>query len=286
NPGPVAVTNWPSESLPATKSDGDLEVTLTKLVAGAPIPYRQGQHPLTNDPANQCVHLNFDFRQNGQPTTNWDPWPVLTSDAAGNRVRGLIHEYPKNGMNPIYPDRIHPSFPPVFDGYYFQPGLWPGQAPWKVRLEFIHRANFGDEETVAFTNLSVRSGTKQDADDEWIWEPSKTNFSFVAEQMVKGVKLQLLPPLLLADADQPGEKRISVLVFAAPEREAKTMNLTLLEATDENGQEVATPFRNGGGWAGHFGLEFPHARDIRTLNLKLALHKSRFVEFTVQPMKY
>jgi len=90
NPAPAALENWTPEPLPATRSDGDLEVTLTKLVAGAPVPYRQGEHPLTNEPANLCVHLNFDFRQNGRPTTNWGPWPVVTSDATGNRVRGAV----------------------------------------------------------------------------------------------------------------------------------------------------------------------------------------------------
>jgi hypothetical protein len=285
NPAPAAVENWIPERLPITKSDGDLEVTLTKLVAGAPFPYRQGEHPLTNDPANRCVHLNFDFRQNGQLTTNWGPWPVLTFDAAGNRVSGLIHEYPLNGINPIYPDRVHPSFPPVFDGYFYRPGLWPDQSPWKVRLEFIRRSNFNTEETVTFTSLAVRLGSPQDFDDEWSWDETKTNFSFVAEQMVNGIKLKLLPPLVYSPKAMPGEKHLGVLIYAAPEREARAMHLTLLQATDENGQEVPTPFRNGGGWAGHFSLDFPSGRAVQILNIKLALHKSRFVEFTITPTK-
>ena len=285
NPAPAAVENWTPERLPVTRSDGDLAVTLTKLVAGAPLPYRQGEHPLTNDPANQCVHLHFDFRQNGQPTTNWAPWPVVTSDAAGNRVRGLIYSYPSNGINPVYPDRIHPSFPLVYDGYFYRPGLWPAQSPWKVRLEFIRCWNFSGEETVTFTNLALRSGSQQDFDDEWTWDASKTNLSFVAEQRVNGVKLKLLPPLIYSAKIIPGQKDLGVLIFAEPEREARAMNLTLLQATDENGQEVPTPFRNGGGWAGHFALDFPNPRDVKTLTLKLALHKSRFVEFTVTPAK-
>lgn len=285
NPAPAAVENWTPEALPVTRSDGDLEVTLTKLVAGAPLPNRQGEHPLSNEPANQCVHLNFDFRQNGQPTTNWAPWPVFTSDAAGNRVRGLIQSYPSNGINPIYADRIHPSFPPVFDGYFYHPGLWPQQSPWKVRLEFIRHWNFSEEETVTFTNLAVRLGGLQDFEDEWTWDASKTNFSFLAEQMGNGVKIKLLPPLVYSPKIMPGEKHLAVLIYAEPEHEARGMNLTLLQATDENGQEVATPFRNGGGWAGHFALDFPNVRDVKTLNLKLALHKSRFVEFTVTPTR-
>jgi len=285
NPAPAVIKNWSPESLPVTKSDGDLEVTLTKLVAGAPSPYRQGEQPLTNDPANQCVHLSFNFRQNGQPTTNWSPWPVFTSDAADNRVRGQIHSYPSNGINPIYPDRIHPSFPPVLDGYYYRPGLWPDHSPWKVRLEFIHRSNFSDEETVTFTNLAVRPGSQQDFDEEWTWDARKTNFNFVAEQMVNGVKLKLLPPLVYSPTIMPGEKHLGILIFADPEEEARAMNLTLLHATDQKGQEVATPLRNGGGWAGHFALDFPNVQDVKALNLKLALHKSRFVEFTVTPTK-
>jgi hypothetical protein len=200
-------------------------------------------------------------------------------------VRGLIYSYPSNGINPIYPDRIHPSFPPVVDGYFYRPGLWPDQSPWKVRLEFIRHSNFSDEETVTFTNLAVRSGSQQDFDDEWSWDASKTNFSFVAQQMVNGVKLKLLPPLLYSPKIMPGEKHLGVLIYVDPEREARAMNLTLLQAIDENGQEVATPFGNGGGWAGHFGLDFPNTRVVKTLNLKLALHKSRFVEFTVTPTK-
>ena len=82
-----------------------------------------------------------------------------------------------------------------------------------------------------------------------------------------------------------GAKRLGVLIYADPEPETRAMNLTLLQATDENGQEIATPFRNGGGWAGHFALDFPNSRAVKTLNLKLALHKSRFVEFTVTPAK-
>lgn len=285
NPVPGVFEHWTPELLPITKSDGDLEVTLTKLIAGAPSPYRQGQHPLTNDPANQCVHLDFNFRQNGQPTPNWTPWRVFTSDAAGNHVRGVVHNYPSNGINPIYPDRIHPSFPPVFDGYFYRPGLWQDQSPWKVRLEFIHQSNFSDEETVTFTNLAVQTGSQDDYNEEWTRDAGKTNFNFVAEQMVNGVKLKLLPPLIYSPDSMADEKHLAVLIYADPGQKAQTMNLTLLQATDEKGQEVVTPFRTGGGWAGHFALDFPGSREMKTLNLKLALHKSRFVEFTVTPTR-
>ena len=284
NLAPAAAANWTPEPLPVTRSDGDLEVTLTKLVAGAPLPFRQGEHPLTNEPANQCVHLNFDFRQNGQPTTNWEPWPVSTSDATGNRVRGRIGSYPSNGINPIYPDRIHPSFPPVSDGYYYHPGLWLEQSPWKVRLEFIQRAGFSDDEMVTFTNLPVRSGTQQDADDEWTWDASKTNFNFVAEGTANGVHLQLLPPLLVVNRWQSSEKDISIIIEADSGFKPQGMNLTVVAATDEQGRELWSFEKPP--WAGHYSIAFARVHDdVKSLNLKLALHKSRFVEFTVTPTK-
>ena len=203
NPAPVAVDNWIPKPLPDTESDGDLAVTLTKLVAGAPTPsWRGGTLTPTNDPIKQCVHLNFDFRQNGQSATNWQAWPVQTTDASGNWSRGLIYAYPSNGVRQIWgPMHDGTIIPPPehygMDGYYYQPGLWPNQ-PWKVRLEFIQRSGFSDDEMVTFTNVPVKSGTKQDMDDEWsAWDVGKTNFPFtITSATVKGVHLKLLPPLM------------------------------------------------------------------------------------------
>ena len=285
NPAPGTIAEWTPDPLPATKSAGDLEVTLAKLIAGAPVPYREGgSRAPTNDPANHCVHLDFNFRQNGQSTTNWQAWPVQTTDAAGNWSRGLIYGYPKNGINPNYPDRIHPSFPPERDGYYFQPGLWPDK-PWKVRMEFIRRFNFSDDETVAFTNLPVKPGSQQDWDDQWgAWDIGKTNFPFsITQGTANGVHLKLLPPLLVPNKNSPGQKYVSVILGADPDFNPRGMNLTVVEATDDQGRDLSHPF--GSSWAGHYDLEFPNVREIKSLNLKLALHKSRFVEFTVKPAR-
>ena len=278
NPVPVTMTNWTSLPLPQTQSAGDLEVTLTKLIAGAPMPYRKGSsRALTNNPVNQCVHLDFNFRVNGQSTTNWEAWPVQTTDAASNWSRGLIYGYPANGVFPANPLKDE------LDGYFYQPGLWPDET-WKVRLEFIQRLNFSDDEMVTFTNLPVKPGSQKDADAEWTWEAGNTNFTFVAQATVNGVHLKLLPPLLAADQYQSGQKRISVIIGADPNPHPQEMNLTVVAATDDQGRELSSPF--GSPWAGHYSLELLNVRDdVKAFNLKLALHKSRFVEFTVKPAR-
>ena len=290
NPPPGTLAQWTPKPLPDTESDGDLEVTLTRLVAGAPTPsWQGGSLTPTNDPANQCVHLNFDFRQNGQSTTNWDPWPVRTTDAAGNWSRGLIYAYPTNGVYRIW-GRMHDGSniprPEHYgmDGYFYQPGLWPNQS-WKVRLEFIQRSGFSDDEMVTFTNVPVKPGSQQDVDDEWTWDASKTNFTFIAQGKANGVSLKLLPPLMFTNENSSGHpKDIRIIIGADPDFTPKDMNLTVVSATDDQGRDLwsfETP-----AWAGHYSIEFAGVHDdVKSVNLKLALHKSRFVEFTVKPEK-
>src|SRR6185295_6069899 len=100
----------------------------------------------------------------------------------------------------------------------------------------------------------------------------------IAQGKVNGVNLKLLPPLLSPYPYQAGRKRISVIIHADPNFNPRGMNLTLLQATDDQRREISINFTPGG-WAGHYNLEFIDPPDTKTLNLKLALHKSRFVEF-------
>lgn len=211
---------------------------------------------------------------------------VYTSDSTGNRVQSAMNSYPAGGIY-NYPtrDNLHPDM--RMDGYYYGPGLWPGE-PWKVRLEFTRTSGFNDDEILTFTNLPVRIGTQEDADREWTLEAITTNVTFTPGT-ASGVHVKVLSPLLFPDQQQNGQKFIRILLFA--DLGSATINpvsqglrLTLIEATDDQDRKVWSPFTPS--WAGHFSLDFPQARDdIKTLNLKLALHKSRFVEFTVKPGK-
>ena len=98
---------------------------------------------------------------------------------------------------------------------------------------------------------------------------------------VSGMRVKLLAPLLFPDRLQDGKKFIRVLIYADPNPTLPGTRLTLLEATDDRGEAVWSPFPAA--WASHFSLDLPCNRETKTLNLKLALHKSRFVEFTVKP---
>jgi hypothetical protein len=285
-PGEFTISNadhgplpdWMPEPMPDTKSDGDFQVTLTNLVAGAPLPRKPDEPVPEKDPANQCVRIAFGFQQNGLSVTNWNPRLVKTSDPAGNLVSSAISPYPQGGLY-VYP---HPGNAEGLktDGYFYRPGLWPGVPAWKVSLEFTRTSGFLGVEILTLTNLAVRAGTQQEADEEWTWDESKTNFTFTAAT-INGVRMKVLPPLLVPDRFQAGQSYIQVIIYAEPNPTLRGMRLTLLAATDEQGRPVESPFPPD--WAGHFSLDFPNPNDTRTLDLKLALYKSRFVEFTVKP---
>jgi hypothetical protein len=58
----------------------------------------------------------------------------------------------------------------------------------------------------------------------------------------------------------------------------------VVSATDDQGRDLWS--FGGSPWAGHYSIEFARVHDdINSLTMTLALHRSRFVEFTVMPEK-
>jgi hypothetical protein len=280
NAAPKLTADWTAESLPMTKSEGDLEVTLTNLSMGALLPYGRGRKVPENDPANYCVRLAFGLRQNGHPATNWHAWLVNTSDPAGNQVRGSISGYPLGGFY----EAASPGQPyvPKVDGHFFYPGLWSDYSPWKIRIEFTRKSGFNEDEILTLTNLPVRAGTKQESDEQWSWDEDNTNFTFTSAT-VNGVQVKVLEPLRTPD-DTNGGHLIRIIVYTDLPVPIEGMRLKVLEASDEQGRPLANQFQPGPAGR-HFFFSFHRVPDIKRLNLKLALHKSRFVEFTATPTR-
>jgi hypothetical protein len=264
NPARGPFPKWTPEPMPDTQSDGDLNVTLTKLVAGAQLPYNRGNGTTRNDPINKCVQLDFDIQQKGQSVTNWHPMKVETSDATGNRISGWVNQNYQNGK---------------VTGYFYQPGLWPDEPAWKLRLEFARTSGFSDSEVWAITNVPVQPGSQQDVND---WNSRGTKSAF-AETTVNGVHLKLFPAIQFKDQNQGGGQSVSFTIKADPDPEAQGLRLTLLNVSDDQGRKLENRSSSWGG--GSYEYQFPGARNVQTLNITVALHKSRFVEFTVKPEK-
>jgi hypothetical protein len=270
NPARNSFAKWTPDPLPDSQSDGDLNVTFTKLVAGVELPYNRGNGVAKNDPLNKCVQLDFDFQQKGQSVTNWRPVRVVTSDAAGNSLQGWINDFRQNGQ---------PS------GYFYQQGLWPNEPAWKLRVEFSRTSGFSDDEVWAVTNVPVRSGTQQDVQNAWNsnWNSSGKSNPAIAEATVNGIHLKLFPAIEYQDQNNGAGQSVSFSLKADPDPEAEGMRLTVLKATDDQGRELQNRGSSWGG--GNYQYQYSNARNVKALNLILVLHKSRFVEFTVKPAK-
>jgi hypothetical protein len=260
-------SKWTPDPLPSTQSDGDLDVTLSKLVT-APSPWgREGI--AKNDPANQVVLFDFDVQQKGQSVTNWRPVYVETSDATGNDIKGSVNEYDPNGT-------------PV--GYFYQNGLWPNESAWKVRLEFSRTSGFNDDELWSVTNIPVRAGTQQDAWNYWNSPRNggKTNAPF-AETTINGVHLKMFPALQYVSQNGNNGKVVGITLQTDPDLDSAGMRMTPLSATDDAGHELKN---QGASWtSSSFHYEFGEARKVDSVNVTIALHKSRLVEFMIKPTK-
>lgn len=279
NPRREEMGNPIAETMPVTKTNGDITVTLTNLVSGAPLPpYDRHEDIPPGDPRSQCVRIGFDFQQNGHAATNWHPRSVVLSDASSNRVETVMQSQDNDFMRQHWrgtPFVVTPG--DEYKGYFFHPGLWPNELAWNVRLEFTRDAGFDPDEILTLTNLPVREGTKDDYDKEWSWEPGQPDPS-IGDYTLNGIKLKLFPLLLLPDPDHAGQKRLHVLMRADPD--PREYRMTLLDATNEEGRKLWAPFVTS---LYNCTIEFPSVGEVKRLNLRFALHRSRYVTFTVKP---
>ena len=267
NPARVASSpKWTPESLPDTQSDGDLDVTLTKLVTGVQSPYNRGNGVPRNDPSTKGVQLDFDVQQKGQSATNWSPVRVVTSDATGNSVQGWINAFNMNGQE---------------SGYFYREGLWPDEPAWKLRLEFSRTSGFGNDEIWAVNDVPVQPGTQQDAGNLW-GNFGRTKPAF-AEATVNGIHVKLFPAIQYSDPNNGGAQAVSFYLKTDPDPEAEGMRLTVLQADDDQGRDLQSRGSSWGG--GNYQYEYVNTRSAKALNLTFAIHKSRFVEFTAKPAK-
>ena len=270
NPAGRSFAKWGPDPMPDTQSDGDLNVTLTKLVAGAQSPYSRGNGVAKNDPLNKCVQLDFDIQQKGQSVTNWRPIRVVTSDATGNSLQGWLNDFRQNGQ---------------VSGCFYREGLWPDEPAWKLRVEFSRASGFSDDETWSITNMPVNPGTQQDVQDAWNsnWNsPGRSKPAF-AETTVNGIRLKLFSAIQYQDQNNGGGQSVSFSLKADPDPEPGGLRLTVLKATDDQGHDLQNRGSSWGG--GNYQYQYANARNVKALNLTIAVHKSRYVEFTVKPEK-
>jgi hypothetical protein len=109
---------------------------------------------------------------------------------------------------------------------------------------------------------------------------SRTNAA-VAETTLNGIHLKLFPAIQVTDQNSGnGQRQGGIRVTSKPDL-PDGYRLSIL-ATDEQGRALQGWGPNGGG--GNYTEQIQNLR-TKVLTITVALHKSRFVEFTVKPAK-
>ena len=267
NPARGPFASWTAAPLPDTAEDDALSVTLTKLAAGAPLPY-QRDNGNADDPVNKAVQAVFQVERNGHPDTNWEPMTVESSDATGNQVAGAVGQNQWNDQA---------------DTVVYQPGLWPDEPAWKLRFEFSQKSNFADAELWTIRNIPLLPGRQMDFYNN---RRSATNTAFASADL-NGFQVKIFPAMQFSDMPPNAQPQGGLFIQTEPPL-PNGMRLTLASLTDDQTNDIG--YWNGG-WSGGgrnaksatYNFSLRDLGDATNLNLTLALHKSRFVEFTVKP---
>jgi hypothetical protein len=268
NPSRGSFAKWTAESLPATKEDDDLSVTLTKLVFGADSPYNRNQDN-PDDPANKGVQMTYHVERNGKAVSNWQPVSIETTDVTGNHVSG--------GPNTQWNDNEGVTT--------YQWGLWSDEPAWKVRAEFSQQSDFIPEEQWTVQNIPLQPGRQQDF---WNYNNNRRSTNSVfAEKDLNGFHLKIYPATQFTDQNYGnGQTGGGLHIQATPSLPAG-MRMTLVKLTDDQGQDLQSynSGTSGNGTSTTYGYQLQNIAGVTNLNLTIALHKSRFVEFTAKPEK-
>jgi len=77
------------------------------------------------------------------------------------------------------------------------------------------------------------------------------------------------------------DRSVSISFKADPDPEPQGFRMSIFNVTDDQGRALNNRGSSWGG--GDFRYEFTAPRGINSVNFQIAVHKSRFVEFTVKP---
>jgi len=267
NPTRSSSAKWTADSLPSTKNDDDVAVTLTKLVAGADMPYQRNQDN-ADDAANKGVQAAFHIERNGKPVANWQAVSVDTTDATGNHVNGGIYQNNwKDNTGTVS----------------YQYGLWPDEPAWKIKFEFSQQSDFAANELWQVPNVPVQRGLQQEMYNYGVNGRQGSANAPVAETDLNGFHLKLFPAKEFTDAGNNNWMQGGLFIEASP-AVANGWRMTV-KVTDSQTNDIQCSEYNNmqNNNVSSFRFRLQEIAGLTNLNVSIALHKSRFVEFTAKP---
>jgi hypothetical protein len=323
NPAVVkSYPKWTPEPLPVTKEDDGLSVTLTKLVSGADLPYQRVQDD-PDDVINKGVQVAYRVERGGKPVTNWQPASVEITDATGNRTainygpNGNQAQW--NGdeatltlQNGLWPDepawKLRLEMTQNSD--FSSDEQWTAEnIPVVLGSQQSFNGNFGGRAGPVI----VRGGVvTMPANPPGGGNPP-TAPTPCAEAELNGHHIKIFPAVQFTNmqfgsmpANYTPPQQAGLMIQIQPAvvnfavRPVNGLNgtqtaddgtrLTLAKVTDGQGGDI-TSYNSGSSSSGMGGANSSSTfrytlRDtggVTNINVTIAMHKNRFVEFTVKP---
>ena len=252
NPAPIGKAPSAAPSAPVNATSGLLECALTSLRCGGPPPRR----PLTAKSAiAPWVTAGFEFRENGQPTTDWTVKRIDAFGATGNYFSG---------------DRLVVELEEGRRVARFTGAFWQDEMDWKVVAHVAPTRNFPPEGLWTL-RLPTRAFLRQSF---------VTNLQAEARGL-RHSRLAVGPaPVDLRGKVTP-ERRIAFLRVdytpAAPD-----LYVDIASATDDQDRElIIVPSLASRPGSCEADLELLHSAQY--VDLTFAIHHSRKLEFRLRP---
>jgi hypothetical protein len=267
NPVRKTFSNWTAEPVPTIKTDDDVAVTLTKLVYGAPGVYTRNEVD-ADDAMNKSVQATFHIERDGKPVSNWQPVNIMTTDATGNQINGNANRNEwQNGD----------------DVLTYQYGLWLDEAAWKIRLEFSQQSDFAPSELWNVQDVPVVPGRQQEM---YNYNPRRANTNSVyAEKDMNGFHLKLFPAKDFTDAGNNNWMQGGLFIQVSPDL-SDGWRMTVKVTDNQNNEVQSSDYGNQrNNNISNYRYRLQDVAGLTNLNVSVALHKSRFVEFTAKPDK-
>lgn len=253
NPASFAKRATLAPAAPVTATNGVLECTLVSLRCGGPPPRR----PLTAKSAiAPWVTAEFEFRENGQQTTDWTVKRIESFGATGNYSFG---------------DRLVVELEEGRRVARFTGALWQDEMDWKLVAHVAPTRNFPTES---------------------LWTLRLPTRAFLHESFVTNLQAEargLINPRLAV-----GPAHVDLRGKVAPERRVAflrvnytpvppDLHVDLASATDDQGRELVIA-HSLASRPGSCEADMELLADAQFVDLTFAIHHSRKLEFRVKPI--
>ncbi len=261
NPKRSTFAKWTTQSLPITQKAGDLDVSLTRFIYG--VPFDRFKKQAEKDPSYQGVLTAFHIEQNGQYVTNWQPVSIETSDATGNHLLSGAANNRREKWEAVM----------ITGGK-----LWPDEPAWKLRVEFSRTSEFDDADCWTVKGIPMEPGNHQDL------RPYDETIPAFAETTNGGVHLKIYSVKRFEHNHAVGIDDQLRIRAASP---LDSQRLTVMKISDDQNREIQFGGPMAGSWAaGEYNYGLRELGAAKTINVTVALHRSRFAEFIAKPAKF